>query len=180
MNDDKRVIPADLKAYLFSPYRKTPSLSMTVNGKLVLTSELFNDKWSFVYFTHSGCLPECKTRLVAMNNLRESFANADFQFLAIDIDNDAAEDLAVFLEKRRVKLNVLTVKQDALDLLARAFHFIFLRTDYTNGRYLMEQQHTIFLLDPKGRIYAHFKRTLSGNKILTEFLKIRQFYAKTE
>jgi hypothetical protein len=66
-----------------------------------------------------------------------------------------------------------------IEKLAHAFEFLFLRTDLAHG-YLLEQQHHIYLLDPKGRVYAVFKPPFDSVMIQQIFLAIRTFYARNE
>ena len=182
MEEDNREIPANLQEHLLSPPKLMPSLNMSLNEELTLTNFMFNDKWSFVYFTQSHCLPACSDSLIKMKRLETSFANSDIQFLAVGINGeyDTANTLAEFLNEQQLNVTVLDIDKHDIEPFARAFNFIFLRTDFSDGSYMIEQQHTIFLIDPKGRLYAQFKEETGINLINAVFLDVRQFYAKTE
>ncbi|PHS71555.1 MAG: photosynthetic protein synthase I [Methylophaga sp.] len=182
MHEDQREIPADLQAYIASPPRSLPSFSLNMADESVLTNKWFEDKWSFVYFTHSHCLPECQPALEYMNRLQLAFANKDFNFLAIGIDgkHETANDLASFLDLQQYKLTAVTASENKVEALAKTFIALFLRTDFSGGRYQIEQEHHIFVVDPKGRVYATFIPPYTSTSIQRKFLKLRLFYARSE
>jgi hypothetical protein len=66
-----------------------------------------------------------------------------------------------------------------LEMLTEAFAFLSLRTDFAD-HYQLEQQHSIFLTDPKGRAYARFEPPYTSLQIQAEFIRLRDFYARTE
>jgi cytochrome oxidase Cu insertion factor (SCO1/SenC/PrrC family) len=182
MNEEQREIPLAIQAYIASPARPLPELSLNTDNKLVLTNNWFNGKWSFVYFSHSHCLPACQPALQAMKHLQSAFANTDFQFLVIGIDteHETSDELAAFLHEQKLNFKVASASTTMTEQLASTFIALFLQTDYTDGSYLIEQEHHLFVVDPKGRVYATFKPPLNNTRIQSVFLKLRYFYAKTE
>ncbi|NOQ94507.1 MAG: redoxin domain-containing protein [Methylophaga sp.] len=182
MHEDLREIPVDMQSYISSPSISLPSFSLDIKEKLALTNDWFVDKWTFVYFTHGHCLPACQPSLEKMNELQAAFANSDFQFLAVGIDSEheTVDELAQFLDSNSLKLTAATASSDEIDTLARSFIALFLQTNFSDGSYQIEQEHHIFLVDPKGRVYATFKPPYSSATIRAKFLKLRYFYAKTE
>jgi len=182
MHEDAREIPVDMQSYISSPAIPLPTFLLETSAKLTLTNKWLEGKWTFVYFTHGHCLPLCLPSLKNMRELQASFANADFQFLTIGIDSqhETADELAQFLLSHNFKFTAATTHTDEIDKLARAFVALYLQTDFSDGSYQIEQEHHIFLVDPKGRVYARFKPPYSSTSISTQFLKLRHFYAKTE
>lgn len=184
LHEDKRQIPADMQEYLESPPRHLPKISLNTNSKQVLTSDYFVGKWSFVYFSHRHCMPACKPSLDMMKSVQSSFSNNDFQFLVVGLDvenNETASNLADFLRQQGFDFDVgSTASLSKLEELTRAFIALFLKTTYTDGSYLIEQEHHTFIVDPKGRVYATFRPPYNIATIQANFLKLRHFYAKTE
>ncbi|OUR73042.1 hypothetical protein A9Q78_05395 [Methylophaga sp. 41_12_T18] len=183
VHEDLRDIPSDMLSYLESPPRPLPSFALLSKDQQVLTQDWFIDKWSFVYFTHGNCHSSCKPALTAMNTLQAAFANKDFQFLMIGLDgeNETAESLATILNSQQLNFNVaVTDSPDQLDDIARSFIALFLKTKFSNGQYMIEQEHHIFVVDPKGRVYATFKRLSNVEELKEKFLKMRYFYARSE
>lgn len=182
INDDKREIPLEIEAYITSPARPLPKIALNTDNKLILNNAWFDDKWTFVYFSHSHCLPNCEPALQAMKNIQSTFANVDFQFLVIGIDteHESAEGLGEFLSEQKLNFKVASASTSVIDQLASAFIALFLTTDYSDGSYLIEQEHHLFVVDPKGRVYATLKPPFNNAIIQSTILKLRYFYAKSE
>ena len=182
MHEDSRDIPIDMQAYMASPALELPSFLLETNNKLALTNKWFNGKWSFVYFTHGQCLPSCQPSLTTMSDLQASFANSDFQFLAIGLDSqhETAQQLDHFLQSEAYTFTAASADMAEIELLSKAFIALYLQTDFSDGSYQIEQQHHLFLVDPQGRVYARFAPPYSGSSIAAKFLQLRHFYAQTE
>lgn len=182
MNKEQRDIPSSMQTYITSSARPLPEFSLNTNTKLMLSNSWLANKWSVVYFSHSNCLPACQPALQEMKNLQSNFANTDFQFLVIGIDaeHDTANTLVDFLHKHDFDFNVGTASTNIIDTLARNFIALFLKTDYADGSYQIEQEHHLFVVDPKGRVYATFKPPFNDAIIRSNFLELRSFYAKSE
>ncbi|NQY27250.1 MAG: SCO family protein [Piscirickettsiaceae bacterium] len=182
VHSDQRAIPAELQDYLESPPRHLDAFSMRTTGKLALTNEWMEDKWTFVYFSHSHCLPECQPSLDKMTQLQTAFSSTDFQYLVIGIDSEheTAETLATFLTSQNYSFTAASSSYEEIEKLAKTFIALFLQTNFSNGSYQIEQKHNIFLVDPKGRVYATFDAGFSASNIQSRFLKARLFYARTE
>ena len=182
MHEEQRDIPTDMLPYMTSPARSLPDFSLDTTGKLALTKPWFIDKWSFVYFSHSHCLPTCQPALNTLSELQASFASKHILVLVIGIDSEheRADQLSQFLTAQHLAVMVASGTIQMIDKLARTFVALFLRTDYSDGSYQIEQKHDLFLVDPKGRVYATFKPPYSSASIEQKFLKLRHFYAKTE
>ena len=116
-----------------------------------------------------------------MNYLRSAFANNNLQYLVIGLDNEheTADALSQFLMTQQLKLTAATASESEIESLAKAFIALYL-TDFTDGSYQIEQEQHIFLVVPKGRIYATFRPPYSNTSIQSRFLKLRQFYAQSE
>jgi len=182
MHEDSRDIPPNLQDTISSPVTHLPSFSLEIEKRLALTNSWFEDKWSFVYFTHGQCLPQCLPSLQNLSELQASYANADFQFLTVGLDSqhETADELAEFLLSQGFEFTSATANTEEIDKLSKAFIALYLQTDFSDGSYQIEQEHHIFLVDPKGRVYARFKPPYSSASISEQFLKLRHFYAKTE
>jgi len=182
MHEDSRQIPVDMQDYISSPAIHLPSFVLSAKGKLALTNSWFENKWSFVYFTHGQCFPLCQPSLKTMSELEASFANSDFQFLTIGLDSqsETVDQLDSFLQSHALEFTAATANSVELDKLSKAFIALYLQTDFSDGSYQIEQEHHIFLVDPKGRVYARFKPPYSNATISEQFLKLRHFYANTE
>ncbi len=179
-NDDHREIPIDMQSFLESPPRPLPGLILNTGEKLALTTDWFNEKWTFVYFTHGHCLPACRASLDKMKAIQQALANSDVQFLMIGLDTkyETVESLVYFLRSQAYSFTVGATTEQGIEELAKIFRALFLQTDFTDGSYIIEQEQAIFVVDPKGRVYATFRSPYKN--MLSSFFTLRRFYAQTE
>ncbi len=181
LQHDTRTIPSRMAPYLVSPAKPLPDFVLHTDKKLALTSKWLKNKWTFVYFSFRHCLPACQAALTTIKGLQQRFATRDIQFLIIDIDShDNAKDLAAFLQSQGIAATPATGDPDTITTLAKAFVALYLQTDFPDGRYMIEQKHHLFLVDPKGRLYADFRPPYSDRLLTQRFILLRQFYARTE
>lgn len=177
---EKRDIPEEMQNYLVSPIRLIPEFNLTTTEQQTVTNDDLVGKWSFIYFAHSQCLPQCSGALNTLQNLKRAFGERLFNFLLIDIDDqqngDAFKQMILF--QGYDDFTVASADVDTIESLARAFIALFLKTSFANNEYLIEQEHHLFLVDPKGRVYAEFKPPYAD--IQSHFLRARSFYNQTE
>lgn len=177
--EDKRQIPASLKAEIVSPARDIPQFLLQSVDKQKLTEQSLRGQWTFIYFTHPHCLPYCEPVLEVLDNLQTLLANAEQQFVVINFDNERSGELASLLASREMSLPVFSGDASMLSMLAEAFEFLYLRENNGAGVQI-EQQHSVFLTDPKGRLYARFEPPFSSLSIQQQFFALRDFYARSE
>jgi protein SCO1/2 len=142
----------------------------------VLTEQSLLGKWSFVYFSEPNCLPECDVVFAVLDNLQKLSATQQRQVLVMNFDAEQAASHFAEL----TNLSVYSGKETMLETLTQAFAFLSLRTDELIEGYQLEQQHSIFLTDPKGRVYARFEPPYTSLQIQNDFIRLRDFYARTE
>lgn len=176
---DTRNIPAELKPFLLSPARELPQFLLYDEKKQVLTNQSFKEHWSFVYFSHPQCLPQCDAILEVLENLQRYFAAADMQFLLINYDASQQTDLALASGQELSNLPMYHGEQAVIDELSQSIGFLYLREEFKTG-YQFEQQHDIYLIDPKGRLYAKFQPPFNSLQLQQLFFAIRAYYARTE
>lgn len=180
---DRREIPAALSPFLFSPVKSLPQLLMNEeSNQHVFTNASLEGKWSFVYFTQGFCSPGCERPLSVMSELNKHFAEQSIQFVLINYDLNPSSSAVLkqlSQSQRFSSFKVLEAKPDILEKVIKAFGFLFLKTQVDDG-YVFEQEHIIYLIDPKVRIYAAFESPFSVDSIVSTFFEIRHFYARTE
>lgn len=176
LEQDTRDIPSSLSSVLVSPPSPIPQFVLFSSDRLVLTDQSLRGKWSFIYFTHPHCRPQCEPILTVMANLQQLFASNQIQFILLNVDNQTDDFVATDLIS---SLRLYSGDPSVIESLTQSFDFLSLRTDYVDG-YTLEQQHSIFLTDPKGRVYARFEPPFTSLDIQQSFFSLRAFYARTE
>lgn len=172
---DERTIPAELAPYIVSPPGRIPQFLLYSGEGKVLTEQSLRDRWSFIYFSQPSCLPDCEAVFTVLDNLQDLSASNKRQFIVINYDSEKAKSGLPAAKG----FQVYSADKAMMEKLTAAFAFLFLRTDFADN-YLLEQQHSIFLTDPKGRVYARFEPPYTSLKIQAEFIRLRDFYARTE
>jgi cytochrome oxidase Cu insertion factor (SCO1/SenC/PrrC family) len=176
---EHRDIPPPLKPLVVSPAKTLPQFLLHDSHGGVLTDQSLKDKWSFIYFTHPACQPQCEPVLDVMQHLRSMSASPDIQFLLINFDAQQHIDTASKQLDSDYGLPIYFADKAMIEKLSEAFAFLFLRTELERG-YSLEQQHSLFLTDPKGRVYARFEPPYTSVEIQSQFLALRDFYARSE
>lgn len=182
LQKDLREIPTELQAYITSPPRQINEYAATLNEKQVLTNSIFGDKWTIVYFSHANCVPSCFPAFKKLAAFQSAHASQDIKVIIINLDSDDSKrgKLAELLRQNSLDFPILEVEKPVLEILTKVFVSLYLTTEFTDGTYQIEQQHDLFLVDPKSRVYAVFDDKTSSAIIHNNFVSLRQFYAKSE
>lgn len=180
--EDLREIPAELQPYIASPPRPIDIVQVTLNQKRVLTNILLEDKWTMVYFSHEQCAPICLSAFNKLAEFQSSYASHDVNVLVIDLESEASAKgkLTPLLEKNNFNFPVIQAEQSVIEKLTKTFIALYLTTYFSDGTYQIEQEHNLFLVDPKSRVYAVFDENSSSTTIENRFVSLRYFYAKSE
>ena len=182
VHEDQRVIPAQLQSTIASPPREISDVLVGLNGKQVLTNRVFNDRWTLVYFSHANCLPECVKPYEKLASFQSAFASHDVGVAVIDLDSEENQrgNLAKLVAQKGFEFPIIEAETNVIEALAKTFIALYLRTGFANGECQIEQEHYLFLVDPKSRVYAVFDDEDTSAQIKDIFTQSRQFYAKSE
>jgi cytochrome oxidase Cu insertion factor (SCO1/SenC/PrrC family) len=183
IQQDLRVIPTELSPYITSPPRQIDDVQLLLKGKQVLTSKVFGEKWTMVYFSHFNCLPGCLPVFKKLAAFRSAYASQYVSVLLIGLDTEtsALGKLAQGLDEKGFSFQVLEAESEAaIERIAKTFVALYLKTDLSDGSYQIEQEHHLFLVDPKSRVYAVFDQQTPTSIIERIFPAMRGFYAKSE
>jgi cytochrome oxidase Cu insertion factor (SCO1/SenC/PrrC family) len=182
VHEELRDIPVELQAYIASPARAMNESHISIEGELVLTSNWLEDKWTLVYFSHANCFPACEATLIKMAEFDAAYATHDVQSMILDLDSEtnAKGSMAQQLTQKGFRIVVADASSMDITALAKTFIALFLRTDFSDGSYQIEQEHMLFIVDPKARVYASFDQLVPSKTIKQTFAKLRAFYARTE
>lgn len=172
---DRRDIPDNLRKFLISPPQLISQFVLQGHEKQVLTNVSLEGKWSFVYFTHLYCEPECAVVVKVVQHLQRLFAGSSIQFLIINFGDNADTATLSF-----PGLKTYGGSSDVIESITKSFDFLYLEPEEYESSLKVEQQHYIYLIDPQGRAYAVFKPPFSSLAIQKIFFQIRDFYARSE
>lgn len=172
---DRRDIPDKLRKFLISPPQLIPQFVLQGDEKQVLTNVSLDGKWSFVYFTHLYCEPECTVVVKVMQHLQRLFAGSSIQFLIINFGDNTDTASLSFPD-----LKTYGGSSQVIESITKSVDFLYLAPEEYEHSLKVEQQHYIYLIDPQGRAYAVFKPPFTSLAIQKIFFQIRDFYARSE
>ena len=100
----------------------------------------------------------------------------------IDLDSEENQrgNLAKLVAQKGFEFPIIEAETNVIEALAKTFIALYLRTGFANGECQIEQEHYLFLVDPKSRVYAVFDDEDTSAQIKDIFTQSRQFYAKSE
>ncbi|EMR13800.1 hypothetical protein MPL1_03163 [Methylophaga lonarensis MPL] len=171
---DHRILPEQLKPYLLSPPAELPSILLRRDDGYALTADWFNDKWSFVYFSHQQCAPDCLAVFSVLENLAARIADRDVQILLVRI-HDLEQSL--LLPDSLAQSSTEAIADPVLlASLGKTFDFWF----FEDATGQVHQHHSLYLVDPKGRVYARMNPPFTSLAVHRLFNEVRRFYAVSE
>jgi len=140
MHEDHRVIPAQLQNTITSPPRETSVAAVHIGDKQVLTNMLFKDRWTFVYFSHANCFPECVEPFEKLAKFQSAFASNDIAVAVIDSDSEQNQrgNLAKLVAQKNFKFPIIEAEEASIDALSKTFIALYLRTDLAGGYYQID------------------------------------------
>ena len=144
----------------------------------------FAGNWSFVFFGYTYCPDICPTTLTTLvsvfshlEELGEPIENLNTFFISVDPQRDNPEVLRGYMSYFNKAFIGITGEKEQLDGLARQFGAGYvIEPERGPGDYLVSHTSSIFLVDPKKRLLAHFSPPHDAETIAGQFRKIRSRY----
>lgn len=166
------------RAQLLAPFSLTNHQHREVN--------LFTlaKKWSFLFFGYTYCPDVCPNTLVVLKHVYEELVkqgdvlNTQVLFISVDPQRDTLEQLASYTSYFNKDFLGITGSPDQIATLAHPLGITYFQTSNDNKNYLIDHSATILLIDPLLRLRASFLPPHHADMILSDFRKIRQYYAE--
>ena len=179
--------PAEIEDYLFWEARELTAFNLVAAENKAFNLESLKGKWSFIFFGYTHCPDICPATLSEMGaafSILESnpviFPEIQGIFVSVDPKRDTPELLKEYVSYFDDEFSGVTGNTAQIDVLTRqmgALYFI----DSENAEdtsYNVTHNSTIFLVDPKGRLYGRFPPPQIPQMIADKFTKIHAFYNK--
>jgi protein SCO1/2 len=153
-----------------------------------LTLDDLKGKWSFIFFGYTHCPDVCPVTLHALgsafNILRRDRANSpDIQgiFVSVDPARDTPEFLKEYVTYFNAGFSGVTGNTEQVDAITRQMSALYvIHSGESEESYLVSHNSTIFVVDPRGRLYGRFPPPHIPREIAEIFVKIRVFYDEQE
>ncbi|MGI8559843.1 MAG: peroxiredoxin [Luteimonas sp.] len=130
---------------------KVPSAKLALSGGGNAKLSDYKGRWLVLYFYPKDATPGCTTEGLDFNALLPRFAKLDAEVLGVSRDPVKSHDS--FCAKQGFRFPLVS---DADETLCRAFDVIREKNMY--GRKALGIERSTFLVDPKGRIAAAWRK----------------------
>jgi len=124
--------------------------------------DLFRNHWSVLFFGYTSCPDVCPTTLTQLAQIKKTLGDLpaerqpQFVFISVDPKRDTPTQLAGYLKFFDPSLVGLTGSQEHIDELTHALGVPVVYQPAENGGYSVDHAATLFVVDPKARLYAIF------------------------
>lgn len=156
------------------------------NGAEVNT-QLFKDKWSFVFFGYTSCPDICPTTLHVLNAVTEMLGkdNAELLpdtqvvFISVDPGRDTVTDLADYVKFFNRDFVGLTGDKKNIDNITQQFGAGYILEEETApGQYMVAHTSAVFLVAPESGLVAAFSQPHNPKTIVAQYKKIRAYISE--
>lgn len=178
--------PEEIADYLFWQAKDLADFRLAGAGGKTLSPDDLKGKWSFIFFGYTHCPDVCPTTLGAMGKafklLEQTPAvSQEIQgiFISVDPGRDTPESLKEYVSHFGNQLMGVTGDAAQLEAFARqmsALYTVHAGDPKQSDTYLVSHNSTIFLVDPRGRLYGRFPPPQTPQELAGVFVKIRAFY----
>lgn len=153
----------------------------------VANTQLFKDKWSFVFFGYTSCPDICPTTLHVLNAVTnmlgkekaELLPDTQVIFISVDPMRDTVTDLADYVRFFNRDFVGLTGDQKNIDNITQQFGAGYIREEESApGQYTVAHTSAVFLVTPDLGLVAAFSQPHNPKTIVAQYEKIRAFISE--
>jgi protein SCO1/2 len=172
----------ELAATRFPVARDINAFELVDHHNAAFTDITLQGRWSFLFFGYTHCPDVCPTTLSVLNSVAQQLGDdardVRFVFISVDPERDTPEQLARFVSYFNSDFIGVTGNPEAIERLTRQLGVLHMRVAATDnpGSYLVDHTAGVFLVDPDGKYHAVFMPPLSTEKIVADFIRIREDY----
>lgn len=178
--------PAELQGVLRSDYRPLAQFHLQSRSHGPIQREDLLGKWTFVFFGYLSCPDVCPNTLHELGAFRSLLDDAggaaadaaQVLFVSVDPERDSEEALASYVAHFDRRFIGATAGKAAIERFARQFGAGYVFEEETApGQYGVAHTSAVFLVDPHARIVATFSQPHYASTLLSQYLKITEYYA---
>jgi len=177
-------VPAELLGVMRPETRELTAFTLIDQNDQEFKLDRFAGSWNFVFFGYTYCPDICPTTLSTLTSVfsqleksGEPAQNLNAFFISVDPQRDNPEKLAGYMTYFNKTFMGVTGKKQQIDDFARQFGAGYIiEPERGPGNYLISHTSSIFLVDPKARIMAHFSPPHDPETIAKQFEQIRALY----
>jgi protein SCO1/2 len=164
--------PALQNAVLYPSPRAIPEFHLTQASGQPLDLALWHGHWNVVYFGYTSCPDVCPTTLAmfkqAWKDLGVLKENVRFDFISVDPQRDAPENLAKYVAFFSPDFVAATGSDEELTRLTRALGLMYARTTDANGAVQVDHSGSAVIVNPQGQLVGMFRPPFTAAQIVAD------------
>ena len=180
--------PEEIADYLFWEAKDLTAFTLVGANNEVLRLDDLKGKWSFIFFGYTHCPDVCPLTLGALGAAfrileQDPTVSPAIQgiFVSVDPKRDTPELLKEYVSYFNAKFSGVTGTTAQVDAITRQMGALYaMHPGKSEESYLVSHNSSIFLVDPRGRLYGRFPPPHAPRELAEIFAKIRAFYDERE
>ncbi len=180
--------PEEVADYLFWRAKQLDDFTLMAAGNNPIGLDQLKGKWSFVFFGYTFCPDICPTTMGALGSAfnileKDPVISREIQgiFISVDPKRDTPESLLKYSSYFHPKFSGITGTTPQIDAVARQMGALYtIHPGESEDNYLVSHNSTVFVVDPRGRLYGRFPPPLNPREIADVFIRVRAFYNRQE
>ena len=158
-----------------SDYKQVPSFSLQDSTGTNVTEQIFQDRWSLVFFGYTHCPDICPMTLSVVKEAIDSISielakQPQVMFITVDPVRDTTDHLNKYLAYFDPNFIGITGDVNRLSKWASSMGVMFERHDQNDKEhYSVDHSSSIFLIGPQGKIRALLNAPLDVNTIVSDY-----------
>lgn len=180
--------PEDIEDYLFWEAKELAPFTLMGAKENQLELNGIKEKWSFLFFGYTHCPDVCPVTLGMMGmtfkHLERIPSIAPLiqgVFISVDPRRDTPALLKEYVTYFNPNFIGVTGNTAQIDNITRQIGALYtLHDEESKEEYLVSHNSTIFLIDPRGRLYGRFPPPHNPKEMASAFTAILKFYNAQE
>jgi cytochrome oxidase Cu insertion factor (SCO1/SenC/PrrC family) len=180
--------PEEIEEYLFWKAKQLTDFTLMAAGNKPLNLDHLKGKWSFIFFGYTHCPDVCPTTLGSMGATfkileKNPTISQEIQgiFVSVDPTRDTPELLGKYVTYFHPNFSGVTGSTSQIDAITRQMGALYsIHAEESEDDYLVSHNSTIFIVDPRARLYGRLPPPHAPREIADIFIKVRNFYNEQE
>ena len=169
--------------YQFPNPKEFSNFQFSSSNGLLLNNNVFNKKWTLVYFGFTRCPAECPVAMSLMKNLYSTLVSKGFDLsdkqvilVTIDPENDSANDVDKYAKAFNNSFIGIRGERPMLLSLATQLNVMVIEPPknmhFNNISHLENHSNNILLINPEGKYAGFFRPPFDEEKFLLTYQSV--------
>ncbi len=165
-------------------FKTVPAFELMDDDGATISENVFDDKWSVVFFGYTHCPDVCPVTLQILKNVvakleAENKSAPQIVFVSVDPVRDTSEIMKNYISFFNDDFVGITGDVNSVHGLTRALGIVasFTANDQDPENYIVDHTASLLLIDPQKRLRAKITPPHIAEKIMADFLTIANIHS---